>query len=104
MPEQVLLIDRLLRRYVVASRDELIRLFRRQASFCELEALLITASKADGSTQFKGDALGFAPFGDAHINFFTFSDKPIDLEPTKLSARYKQITIDELMLMPQNIR
>ncbi len=102
MPEQVLLIDRLHRRYVMASRDELIRLFRRQASFCELEALLVAASKAEGSTQFRGDDLGFAPFGDAQINFFNFSDKPIDLEPTKLSDRYKQITIDELMLMLQN--
>ncbi len=102
MPEQMLLIDRMNRRYVVANGDDMKRIFRGQFSFGELETMLTDASKAGGSTLIKGADLGLTPFGDAEIKLFDFSAAPLQLEASKLSDRYKQISIEQLMQMLQN--
>ncbi len=101
-PDQMLLIDRMNRRYVLTNGADMKRIFRGEFNFGELEKILTDASKAGGSTLIKGTDLGLTPFGDAEIRFFDFSTKPVDLEPSKLSDRYKQIPIEQLMKMLQN--
>lgn len=100
-PQNVLLIDRLNRRYVRASRDELRQLFKQDAEFAQLEKMLFDASKNGGRKTYTGSELGFAPFGDASIKLSEFSNRVLELEPTVISNRYTQISLSELVLMLQ---
>lgn len=100
-PENVLLIDRLNRRYVRATRGELKQLFKQDAEYAQLEKMLIDASKAGGRKTYTGSELGFAPFGDASIKLSEFSNRALELEPTVISNRYTQISLSDLVLMLQ---
>ncbi len=101
-PDKVMMIDRMNRRYVSATKDELVRIFKQNVEFSQLEELLVKASQNKGKVTYTGEELGFAPFGDATISFSNFSDKPLDLEPTTVSDRFKKISVNELMQMFQN--
>ena len=98
-PDDILLIDRMGKRYVQASREELKTVLPRKAEFSNLEKLLFDASKPDGKRTLTGEELGLSGFSKAKLTFSDFSGEAITLLPTQVSAKYTKVEWNELIEM-----
>lgn len=98
-PDEILLVDRMGKRYVRATRKELKHLLPKKADFAHLEKLLYAASKPNGKRSLTGKELGIPSLEKGKILLSDFSDKPFTLAPTRLSSRYKEVELEELLEM-----
>ena len=96
-PDEILLVDRMGRRYVQASRKELKGMLPRKATFARLEKLLYEASKPGAKNYLTGTDLGIPSLEQGKIELTDFSSKPFNLTPTQLSSRYKLVELEELL-------
>ena len=90
-PDEILLVDRMGKRYVRATRKELKNVLPKKADFAHLEKLLYAASKPNGKKVLTGKELGIPSLEKGKIELSNFSDKPFVLTPTQLSQKYKEI-------------
>ena len=98
-PEEILLVDRMGKRYVRATRKELKDVLPKKADFAHLEKLLYAASKPNGKKVLTGKELGIPSLEKGKIELSNFSDKPFALTPTQLSQKYKEVELEELLEM-----
>ncbi|MDO4164322.1 MAG: DUF4292 domain-containing protein [Bacteroides sp.] len=98
-PDEILLVDRMGKRYVRATRAELKGLLPKKADFAHLEKLLYNASKANGTKALEGKDLGLPKLEKCRIELTDFSDKPFSMSATELSSKYKQVPLEELLVM-----
>lgn len=98
-PEEIILVDRMGKRYVQASRQELKGMLPKKATFQHLEKLLYTASRPDGKNTLTGSELGIPSLEKGKIELTDFSTKPFNLTPTQLSSRYQKVELHELLEM-----
>lgn len=98
-PDEILLVDRMGKRYVRATRSELKQVLPRKASFERLEKLLYAAAKPGGKRSLTGTELGIPSLEKAKVELSDFSTQPLKLTPTTLSSRYKQVPLEELLGM-----
>ncbi len=97
-PDEALLVDRMGKRYVRVTREELKDLLPRKATYARLEKLLYKAAK-EGTAVLSAKDLGIHSLEKAKLTFSDFSDKPLTLTPTRLSAKYEQVQLYELLEM-----
>ena len=83
-PDEILLVDRMNKRYVRASRSELNDILPKEARFSKLEKLLLDASLPEGKSELSGKE---------------FSSKEFVMTPTEISDRYTQVPLTELLNM-----
>lgn len=98
-PDEILLVDRMGKRYVRATRKELKDVLPKKADFVHLEKLLYAASKPNGKKVLTGKELGIPSLEKGKIELSNFSDKPFALAPTQLSQKYKEVELEELLEM-----
>ena len=98
-PDEVLLIDRMSKRYVRASRKELKDMLPEEAEFSKLEKLLTDASKPGGRSEVSGKELGIPSLEKAKIRLYDFSSGEFNMTPTEVSSRYTQVPLEELLNM-----
>ena len=98
-PDEILLVDRMGKRYVRATRKELKNVLPKKADFAHLEKLLYAASKPNGKKVLTGKELGIPSLEKGKIELSNFSDKPFVLTPTQLSQKYKEVELEELLEM-----
>lgn len=98
-PDNILLVDRMGRRYVQATRKELKNLLPKKADFAHLEKLLYAASKPNGKKTLTGKELGIPSLEKGQVEFYNFSDKAFSLSPTRLSDKYRKVELEELLEM-----
>ena len=98
-PEEILLVDRMGKRYVRATRKELKDVLPKKADFAHLEKLLYAASKPNGKRVLTGKELGIPSLEKGKIELSNFSDKPFALTPTQLAQKYKEVELEELLAM-----
>ena len=98
-PDDVLVIDRMGKRYVQASRKELKDILPKKADFAHLEKMLFDASKPGGKTSLTGNELGIPSLDNGKIVLSDFSNKEISLTPTQVSSRYAKVEWTELLEM-----
>lgn len=98
-PQEVLLVDRMGRRYVRATRDELKSYLPKKADFAHLEKLLFDAAKPGGKRSLSGKELGLSSLEKAAIELSDFSSTEFTITPTQLSAKYRQVPMEELLEM-----
>lgn len=98
-PDDVLVIDRMGKRYVQASRKELKDILPKKADFAHLEKMLFDASKPGGKTSLTGKELGIPSLEKGKIVLTDFSNKEISLTPTQVSSRYTKVEWTELLEM-----
>lgn len=98
-PNDILLIDRMGKRYVQTSRKELKTVLPQKADFSNLEKLLFNASKPGGKTTLTGEELGLSGFSKAKLSFSDFSGEGFTLLPTQVSAKYTKVEWNELIEM-----
>lgn len=98
-PDDILLVDRMGKRYVRATRRQLRGVLPKKADFARLEKLLYAASKPNGKKVLTGKELGIPSLEKGKIELSNFSDKPFTLLPTRLSQKYKEVELEELLEM-----
>ncbi len=98
-PDDVLLIDRMGKRYVQASRDELKTVLPKKADFANLEKTLFDASKPGGKNTLTAEELGLTAFAKAKVTFSDFSTGEFTLLPTQVSTKYTKVEWTELIEM-----
>ena len=81
-PDEVLLIDRMNKRYVRASRKE-----------------LDDISRPEGKAELSGKELGIPSLERAKVRLYDFSSKEFAMTPTEISDRYTQVPLEELLNM-----
>ncbi|MCI1648924.1 MAG: DUF4292 domain-containing protein [Bacteroides sp.] len=95
-PDDVLVVDRMGKRYVHTSREELKGVLPKKADFNHLEKMLFKASKS-GKATLTGKELGLtSSLEKGKIELFDFSDKTFSLEPTKVSSKYTEVQWTEI--------
>jgi hypothetical protein len=96
-PDTLTVVDRMGRRYVQASREELKDVLPRKANFQNLEKLLRDASKPGGKHTLSGEELGIPSLEKARLSLTNFSDKEFIWNPTRVSSRYTRIDWKQLL-------
>lgn len=98
-PDEVMLVDRMGKRYVQASRGELKQYLPRKATFDRLEKLLYQAARPGGKRSLTGPELGIPSLEKAKIELYDFTTSPFQLSPTTVGSRYRQVPLEELLEM-----
>lgn len=98
-PDEVILVDRMGKRYVQASRRELKGVLPKKATFQYLEKLLYAASRPGGKNTLTGTELGIPSMEKGKIELTDFSTKPFNMTPTQLSSRYQKVEWYEILEM-----
>lgn len=102
-PDGILLVDRMGRRYVQATREELKGLLPKKSDFSHLEKLLYAASRPNGKKTLTGKDLGIPSMEKGQIELSNFSNKEFVISPTQLSDKYKRVELEELLEMLMNL-
>ena len=98
-PEEVLLVDRMNRRFVRASKEELKGILPKNAEFSRLEKILTDASLPGGKTELTRKDIGISSFEKVKVQLYEFSTKEFSMTPTELSSKYRQVPLEELIKM-----
>ena len=99
-PDEVLLVDRMNKRFVRATKEELKDILPKNVQFSHLEKLLVEASLPGGKTELTGKDLGLkSTMEKAKIQFYDFSTKDLSITPAELTSRYTQVSLEELIKM-----
>lgn len=99
-PTEVLLfVDRMNKRFVRATKNELKEILSKNVEFSQLEKLLTDASKPGGKTELSGKDLGIPKLEKAKVQLYDFSTKELSITPTEVTSRYRQVSLEELMKM-----
>ena len=93
-PDEVLLVDRMNRRFVRATKEELKGMLPKNAEFSRLEKILMDASLHGGKTD-----VGIPSLEKAKVQLYEFSTKEFSMTPTELTAKYRQVPLEELVKM-----
>lgn len=98
-PDEVLLVDRMNRRFVRATREELKGMLPKNAEFSRLEKILMDASLPGGKTELTGKDIGIPSLEKAKVQLYEFSTKEFSMTPTELTSKYRQVPLEELVKM-----
>lgn len=98
-PDEVLLVDRMNKRYVRAKRDELKGLLPEDADFGQLQKMLQKASQPGEKAELTGRELGLPKMEKAKVKLYDFSDVEFAMTPTDVSSRYTEVGLEELIKM-----
>ncbi|MCD8310078.1 MAG: DUF4292 domain-containing protein [Prevotellaceae bacterium] len=98
-PNEVLLVDRMGKRYVRATRRQLRGVLPKKADFSLLEKVLFTAAESGKTQSLSGADLGIPSLKKGEITLSNFKFDPITLTPTTLSSKYKEVSLNELLSM-----
>ena len=102
-PDEVLVVDRMGRRYVRATRDELKNILPRKVTFSHLESLVFNAAKPGSKRSITEKELGISGLETGKIELSDFSESPLKLTPTSLSDRYTAVGLDEVLNLLMNL-
>lgn len=98
-PEDLLLVDRMGKRYVRITRAQLKKVASKNADFGRLEKILFDAAKPNAKRSLSGSELGISALAKASIELSDFSDAEFELTPTNLSSKYREVSLEELLEM-----
>ncbi|MCD8292467.1 MAG: DUF4292 domain-containing protein [Prevotellaceae bacterium] len=98
-PNDVLLVDRMGKRYVKATRRELRGVLPKKAGFATLEKALFAAAQGGKPQTLSGADLGITSLKKGEITLSNFNFDAVKLTPAKLSSKYKEVSLKELLSM-----
>lgn len=96
-PTDVLLIDRMGRRYVRATWDELKSRLPKNVDYRYLEEKLLQAARPGGNSKLSGSELGIRRLAKAQVELYEFATNPVQITPTQVPSRYEQVSVDEIL-------
>ena len=98
-PDEVLLVDRMNKRFVRATKAELKNVLSKNVEFSRLEKILMDASLPGGKTELTGKDIGISSLEKVKVQLYEFSTKEFSMTPTELSSKYRQVPLEELIKM-----
>lgn len=98
-PDEILLIDRMNKRYVRATREELKEVLPDDVKFSKLEKLLFAASQPNGKKEMDGKELGIPLLENTRLKLYEFTSEPFPVTPTPVSDKYTQVPLPVLLNM-----
>lgn len=98
-PDEVLLVDRMNKRFVRATKAELKNVLSKNVEFSRLEKILMDASLPSGKTELTGKDIGIPSLEKAKVQLYEFSTQEFSMTPTELTSKYRQIPLEELVRM-----
>ncbi len=98
-PNEVIVIDRGNKQYIKTSFTELSSLVSTKISFETVQKLLLEASKPDGKKELTTSDLGLPYIKGAKVRLYDFTDKEFAIEPTTISDKYQQVTLNDFIDM-----
>ena len=98
-PDEVLLVDRMNKRFVRATKAELKNVLSKNVEFSRLEKILMEASLPGGKTELTGKDIGIPSLEKAKVQLYEFSTKEFSMTPTELTSKYRQVPLEELVKM-----
>lgn len=96
-PDEILLVDRMGKRYVQATRKELKDVLPRKADFARLEKILFEASTPNGKRVLSGKELGIPSLEKGKIELSNFSNNAFSLTPTQVTSKYTKVELSEIL-------
>lgn len=96
-PDEVLVIDRMNKRYLRASREELKELLPKDADYYKLEKMLLKASQPGEKAELTGRELGLPKMEKARVKLYDFSDVEFTMTPTTVSPKYTPMELEDLI-------
>ena len=97
-PDEVLLVDRMNKRFVRATKAELKNVLSKNVEFSRLEKILMDASLPGGKTELTGKDIGIPSLEKAKVQLYEFSTQEFSITP-ELTSKYNQIPLEELVKM-----
>jgi hypothetical protein len=98
-PDEVLLVDRMNKRFVRATKAELKNVLSKNVEFSRLEKILMDASLPGGKTELTGKDIGIPSLEKAKVQLYEFSTQEFAMTPTELTSKYRQVPLEELVKM-----
>ena len=98
-PDEVLLVDRMNKRFVRATKAELKNVLSKNVEFSRLEKILMDAFLPGGKTELTGKDIGIPSLEKAKVQLYEFSTQEFSITPTELTSKYNQIPLEELVKM-----
>ena len=68
-----------------------------------LDHILFYGPPGLGKTTLSGEEIGIRQLAKARIELYDFSNEPFFIEPTVVSTRYRQVTIEEMLQLLMNL-
>ena len=96
-PDEVLLVDRMNKRFVRATKAELKNVLSKNVEFSRL--ILMDASLPGGKTELTGKDIGIPSLEKAKVQLYEFSTQEFSMTPTELTSKYNQVPLEELVKM-----
>lgn len=96
-PDEVLVVDRMNKRYLRAGREELKKLLPEDADYYKLEKMLLKASKPGEKAELTGRELGLPKMEKAKVKLYDFSDAEFTMTPTTVSSKYTPMELEDLI-------
>lgn len=102
-PDEILIVDRLNKRYVRSGREELKKYLPKNAQFSRLEKILFDASLPNGKSEITAKELGIPGLQKAKVRLYNFSTQEFSMVPTEISSRYTQVPVEVLITMLEDL-
>lgn len=96
-PDEVLVVDRMNKRYVRATREELKDVLPPEADFDKLQKMLFKASRPGEKAELTGSELGLPKMEKAKVRLYDFSDAAFTMTPTEVSNKYTPVKVEDLI-------
>lgn len=98
-PDEAILVDRMNRRFVRTTKEELREVLPKNSNFAQLQKLLFDASLPQGKSDLTGKELGIPSFEKAKAKLYDFSFSEFIMSPTEVSSKYTQVPLSVLVQM-----
>lgn len=102
-PDEILIIDRMNKRYVRSQKEELKDILPKNAQFSHLEKILFEASLPNGKSELTAKELGIPGFQKSKVRLYDFSTQEFTMIPTEVSGRYTQVPVQVLITMLEDL-
>jgi hypothetical protein len=98
-PDYVLVVDRMGKRYMQATRAELRGVLPKKMDFDRLEKMLRKASLPGAKASLTAAELGIPGWDEVSVSLSSFSDKEFTLTPTPVPAKYTRVDWHDFLQM-----
>lgn len=96
-PDELLLVDRMEKRYVRIDKATLKHSFSRKANFEYLEEILFKASQPGAKAILTAKELGLNKLDKAQLELTDFSELPFSMSATQITSKYTEVSLEELL-------
>lgn len=96
-PTNAIVIDRMNKIYVQASKEELKEVLPKRADYESLEKMLFDAAKPEGKKELTGSELKLKALEGAKVVLSDFSGKEVTINPSEAPQKYRELELEQII-------